>query len=123
MTTSIRLRDDEAGLFKVQVLEYLSDSDEYPHPVRDVPLWSENYLTQAYDPDRRAGVYMHLSRSPFNPDLWLENFVVYLPGNQFLVSRGYGNRDNAAGPAAVGLTWECRNPYVEWNKKFSGGAR
>jgi hypothetical protein len=123
MTASTRQRDDETGRFTVQVLDYLSDSDEYPHPVQDVPLWSENYLTQFYDPDAQVGVYMHLSRSPINPNLWLENFVVYLPGNRFLVSRGYGNRDTPTGPAAVGLSWECTRPYVEWIKRFDGGAR
>lgn len=113
----------DAGAFKVQVLDYLTDSDEYPHPVQDVPLWSENYLTQFYDPEAQVGVYMHLSRAPFNPNVWLENFVVYLPGNQFLVSRGYGNRECPTGPGGAQLTWECTKPFVEWTKRFSGGAR
>lgn len=108
---------------EVQIPPYLTDADEFPHEVRDVPLWSENYLCQAYDPTQEIGFYSHLSRSPFDPLVWHENFVLYLPGDRFLVARGYGTRVDPRIPSGGALSWECVDPYQEWRIRFDGGVQ
>lgn len=123
MNAPTRVRADDQRRFEVQVLPYLTDADEFPHPVYDQPLWSENYLTQAYDPDTDVGVYMHLSRTPFNPNVWLENFTVYLPGRRLLVYRGYGPNVSTDGAGGACLNWTCVDPYVHWIKRFEGGVQ
>lgn len=105
--------------------DYLTDADELPHPVPDdVPLHSENYLDQAYSPGNGVGIYFHFNRPPFNPRVWHEIFSVYLPNDEFLVSKSFlPEAPGLPGPRAAGLTWTCEEPWKRWTKRFSGGAR
>ena len=104
---------------------YMTDADELPHEVAaDVPLFSENYLDQAYSPENGVGIYFHFNRPPFNPHLWHEIFAVYLPNDEFLVSKSFLKEEpGLPGPRAAGMSWSCDEPWVQWTKRFSGAAR
>lgn len=101
---------------------YLKDSDELPQPVRDIPLWSENYLTQALDPSTGVGFFFHLSRMPFNYNVWEGLFTCYLPGDRFLVVRDFSWDTNEKGPGSNALRFEVVKPYEQWSKRFRGAA-
>lgn len=102
---------------------YLSDADDVPHAIPDVPLWSENYLSQAYSPANGVGVYMHHGTAKFDPTLWNEIFVVYLPGDEYLVAKGFARNGTPTGPGGPALTFRCDEPFTRWTKTFSGAAR
>ncbi|WP_084027694.1 hypothetical protein [Mycobacterium avium] len=101
---------------------YLKDSDELPQPVRDIPLWSENYLTQAFDPSTGVGFFFHLSRMPFNYNVWEGVFTCYLPGDRFLVARDFSWDSNDKGPGSNALRFEVVKPWERWSKRFRGAA-
>lgn len=102
---------------------YLNDEDDLVHPIADVPLWSENYLSHANFPD--AGIYfwLHQGRTVYDPEIWQEIFVAYLPGEQYLVSKANSPACTRQGPRPAGLIYECVKPFEEWNKRFHGAAR
>lgn len=104
---------------------HLTDIDELTHPVEDVALWSENYLSYVWSPSNEVGVYMHFNRPPFNPRLWHDIFVVYLPGDEYLVAKGFTPETNAAarGPRGAGLDWTCNEPWAQWTKRFEGAVQ
>jgi len=106
----------------VEYPSYLKDSDELPQPVRDIPLWSENYLTQAFDPATGVGFFFHLSRMPFNYDIWEGLFTCFLPGDRFLVARDFSWDTNDKGPGSNALRFEVVTPWQRWSKRFRGAA-
>jgi hypothetical protein len=101
-----------------------TDADEVLHPVPDVPLWVENYLSQAYFPEAKVGVFLHIGRTSFDVELWEEVVLVYLPDDMFLAARGFGyGGETPRGPSGPGLTYECVRPWHTWRKTFRGPAR
>lgn len=102
---------------------YLRDEDDLPHAIADTPLWSENYLSQANFPDAGIFFWLHHGRTVYDPELWQEILVAYLPGNRYLVSKATAPAGTPQGPRAAGLTYECVKPFEEWKKSFHGAAR
>jgi hypothetical protein len=101
-----------------------TDADEVLHAVPDIPLWVENYLSQAYFPGAGVGTYVHLGRMSFDADIWDELVLVYLPDDMFLAARGFGRGgETPRGPSGPGLTYECLEPWRRWRKAFRGPAR
>lgn len=105
--------------------KHLTDTDELTHPLESVVLWSENYLSYVWSPENSVGVYMHFNRPPFNARLWHDIFVVYLPGDEYLVAKGFTPEPEAAvrGPRGAGLDWTCDEPWVQWTKRFEGAVQ
>lgn len=103
--------------------DYLETKDELPHAPQDEPLWSESYLTQAYSPANQVGLFTHINRAAWNPQLWNEVFVVYLPSDQFLLSKSFTIADDRQGPRAAGVAMTFEKPFVEHHVRFVGGAR
>lgn len=101
-----------------------TDADELLHEPPDVPTWVENYLSQAYCPQAGVGFFLHLGGMSYDPRLFEELAVVYLPDDEFVVARsfGYGSTPGA-GPYGPGLRYECLEPYRRWRKTFRGPAR
>lgn len=103
------------------------DIDELPlDQLPDTPRWVENYLSQAYCPDTGIGFFLHIGGMYFDPRLWDELTVVYLPGDEFLVARSFAHRttaDQTRGPVGAALRYHCEEPFSTWRKTFRGAAR
>jgi len=100
-------------------------TDDYELPIRNipnVPLWCENYWFVTYDPVKKLGVWIHLGRMAFDPTLWHEMTVVYLPDGDFLVSKGYGRHLAPNGLCPATLSCECVDPWNRWTTRFDGAA-
>jgi hypothetical protein len=102
---------------------HLAPEDEVLHPIEDVAMWVENYLSQAYCPETEIGFFMHLGEVSFDRRLWDELVITYLPGDEFLVVRAFGYGGHDRGPAGPSLRYECVEPYRVWRKTFKGVAR
>ena len=101
----------------------LRDADDVPHPIANTPLWSENYLSYANFPEAGIFFWLHHGRTVYDPELWQEIFVAYLPGDRYLVSKATALSDTPMGPRAAGLTYRCVKPFEAWQKSFRGAAR
>jgi hypothetical protein len=88
----------------------------------DVPLWTENYCYVCYDPQTEIGVWTHLGRAPFDPTLWRELSMIFLPTGERLVNKGYGRTETDRGPGAATLSYECVEPWNEWRSRRDGAA-
>jgi hypothetical protein len=88
----------------------------------DVPLWTENYCYVCYDPQTEIGVWTHLGRAPFDPGLWRELSMIFLPTGERLVHKGYGRAETDRGPGAATLEFECVEPWKEWRSRRDGAA-
>ena len=102
---------------------HAADVDEYPHEISDVPMWSENYLSVGSFPKAQVSMWFHHGRTMFFPDQWQEFVVIYLPGDQYLVSKATAAADDRKGPCAAALTYECIKTFETWTKNFRGAAR
>jgi hypothetical protein len=69
------------------VLAGLTLADDMPHEVPDVPDWSENYLSFASFTSEGMSHWLHHGRTNWDPHLWQEIVVVYLPDDRYLVSK------------------------------------
>lgn len=97
--------------------------DEHPHPVRpDVPLWSENYAFVAYAPAAEAGLFVHLGRAPYNPDLWRGTAVALLPHGELVISKTLGVSADPRAPATAALSATCDRPLERWRLRHDGPA-
>jgi hypothetical protein len=85
--------------------------------------WTENYCNQAHCPDTEIGFWTHLSRLAQPHQIWRDVLIAYLPGDRFLVAKGFGRPTNGAGPAAGMLALTCDEPWKTWTMRFSGGVR
>lgn len=100
------------------------ESQEAPLVVRpDVENWTENYCNQAYFPDSQIGIWTHLSHMPGPMDLWRDLWIAYLPGDRFLVAKGFGRGATDRGPGAGMLSLRFEEPFQRWTMTFSGGVR
>jgi hypothetical protein len=88
----------------------------------DVPLWTENYCYVCYDPAAEIGIWSHLGRAPFDPTLWRELSMIFLPTGERLVHKGYGRRETERGPGAATLSYECVEPWKRWRSHRDGAA-
>ena len=101
----------------------MDDRDEFPAADwPDVPLWTENYCYVCYDPTSEIGVWTHLGRAPFDPTLWRELSMVFLPTGERLVNKGYGRTEMARGPGGATLAYECVEPWKRWRTRRDGAA-
>ena len=99
--------------------------DRFEFPAQewpDVPLWTENYCYVAYDPTTEIGVWTHLGRAPFDPTLWRELSMVFLPTGERLVNKGYGRTETARGPGGATLAYECVEPWKRWRTRRDGAS-
>jgi hypothetical protein len=108
----------------VAVPNGLTEEDEQLHEPSDDPLWCENYMTVAYAPEHELGAYIHLCRTPAEREMWEQEFVLYLPGDRFLVANGVGRGQFVDGTLTAGnLTLRCDKPFERWTQSYVGGAR
>jgi len=97
--------------------------DEHPHPVRpEVPLWSENYAFVAYSPGAEVGLFVHLGRAPYNPDLWRGTAVALLPRGELAVTKSLGLARDPSAPASGPLSAFCERPLERWSLRHHGPA-
>ena len=68
------------------------------HEPRDEPHWTESFHGSGYDPVNRVGLFAHLARAQFDPELWDETFVAFLPDGRMLAVRDFGYGDEPSGP-------------------------
>lgn len=100
------------------------DPAEVPLAERpDVEGWSENYCNQAYSPGNGVGFWTHLSRLAGPGDVWRDVLIAYLPGDRFLIGKGYGNSATPEGPGAGMLSMRCEEPWRRWSMRFRGAVR
>lgn len=88
----------------------------------DVPLWTENYCYVCYDPTSEIGIWTHLGRAPFDPTLWRELSMIFLPSGDRLVNKGYGRSETDRGPGGATLSYECVEPWKRWRSRRDGAA-
>ena len=88
----------------------------------DVPLWTENYCYVCFDPSSEIGVWTHLGRAPFDPTLWRELSILFLPTGERLVNKGYGRGGTERGPGGATLSYECVEPWKLWRSRRDGAA-
>lgn len=100
------------------------DSAELPlmEPPAD-ESWSENYCNQAYFPGSGVGLWTHLSRLAGREGIWRDVLIAYLPGDRFLVAKGYGEGASAYGPGAGMLSMRCEEQWRRWTMRFHGAVR
>lgn len=87
----------------------------------NVPLWSENFAWDGFDPAVGVGVLLHLGRSPAGPELWRSWAVAYLPGETLVVAKAVGPGADGIGSGPLSLT--CREPMRRWDVRFRGAGR
>jgi hypothetical protein len=102
---------------------YLSDADELPHAPADEPLWSESYLVQAYAPEPGVGLFTHVNRAAWDPRLWNDVFVVYLPDDQFVVAKSFGAGEDPRGPGTASLRFAIGTPWREKRVRYRGAGQ
>ena len=96
----------------------MNDDSEFPaRQWPEVPLWTENYCYVCYDPVAEIGVWTHLGRAPFDPTLWRELSMVFLPTGERLVNKGYGRSETDRGPGGATLSFECIEPWQQWRSR------
>jgi hypothetical protein len=101
----------------------LAQESEFPiQTYPDIPLWTENYCFVGYDPSSQIGLWTHLGRAPFDPTLWRELSIVYLPGGERLVNKGYGRTETPNGPGGATMTFQCEEPWRRWRMSRDGGS-
>jgi hypothetical protein len=101
----------------------LDPSRELIHAIPPVPLWSETGAYSAYDPHQNLGFWMHMGRFSYEPQLWHEALIVYLPNGERLAFKNYGRGDTARGPAGALMTFSCLEPFHRWHFDYDGPAR
>ncbi|MFZ2173185.1 MAG: hypothetical protein WAW17_03975 [Rhodococcus sp. (in: high G+C Gram-positive bacteria)] len=88
----------------------------------DVPLWSENYLFQAYDATSGFGVWLHLGLPSFDTGLWHGITVVYLPGaTHALIAKDFSVRQ-PSGVVDCGML-SATQTSEGWTVRFRGAAQ
>lgn len=99
-----------------------SDLDEFPHAPGGEPGWSESYLVQAYSPSTGVGIFAHTNRCHFDPSLWSEVFAIYLPGDRFVVAKGFGY-GTAASEVGGSLSLGVEQPFGRVTTGYRGAGQ
>lgn len=99
------------------------DALEGVQPIGDADLWTESFHGSGYDPQRRVGVFVHVARAQFDPTLWDETFVAFLPDGRLLAYRSFGAGEEPSGPTANAVDYRCEEPWARWKLGFRGGVR
>jgi hypothetical protein len=100
------------------------DPAELPLPERPaIDGWSENYCNQAYCPDTGVGFWTHLSRLAGPGDIWRDVLIAYLPGDRFLIGKGYGRSRERSGPGSGMFSLRCDESWRRWTMAFEGAVR
>jgi hypothetical protein len=107
---------------KVEVSVLPAESEFPAQDWPDVPLWTENYCYVCYDPTAEIGIWTHLGRAPFDPTLWRELSMIFLPSGERLVNKGYGRSETDRGPGGATLSFECVEPWTRWRSRRDGAA-
>jgi hypothetical protein len=102
----------------------VSWEDEVPvQTLPDDPTWRENFCFDGYDRKRDIGFWIHCGRWSLDPSIWREQVLLYLPGGEYLVHRGWGLRDSSKGPSAALLSITCEKVGEVWRLRYRGPAR
>ena len=102
----------------------LTVEDEMPiAKLPDVPLWSENYCFDGYDPDAGIGFWLHVGRSSQDPRLWREQIYMTLRDDVHLVRKNYGCLPVESGAGAAALRFSCLEPFKRWRLRHFGTVR
>jgi hypothetical protein len=102
------------------VLSTLADAVELPQPVQDIPLWSENFCFTGWDAAREVGVFVHVGRTPVDPQLWHEIIAVHLPDGRTLLGKNFSRSLAREGPNGSLLQLRCERPFRRWSIAFDG---
>ncbi|WP_019873435.1 DUF7065 domain-containing protein [Sporichthya polymorpha] len=102
---------------------YLRAIDDLPHEIGPAPLWSENYLSYASFPDAGISMWLHLGRPTYDPRIWQEIAVVFLPDGTLALAKATAPAHSAENPEAAALSYRCDEPFRTWTKTFHGAAR
>ncbi len=87
------------------------------------PFWSENLLFALYDPKSDLGFWLHLGSVPTEWGMWEDRVLVWLPGDQGVLSMWanyYTPQDSK--PAGANLAFRCIEPFKRWKVTFDGFA-
>ncbi|MEV4420743.1 hypothetical protein AB0L40_12315 [Patulibacter sp. NPDC049589] len=101
----------------------LDPAAERAHRVPAEPGWSENLCFTGWDADRRIGLWLHMGRTPYDPELWHEIVALHLPDGRTLVAKNFSR--SADPEAAMGdlLRLRCVEPFRSWSVAFEGPAK
>jgi hypothetical protein len=90
----------------------------------DLPMWSENYLFQAYAPEIDLGFWTHLGVPVYDFGLWHDITLVYMPGGEeLLLAKGYGSRNGTADVSGSMVSADYDEARAEWVVRFHGAAQ
>lgn len=97
-------------------------------PHLDLPIkpvaeenWTEHWVFFAWDPDEQFGYFVHVGRLIEAPHIWRSVMQIYLPGEELLVAKTYGEGDSR-GPAAGPMKIQTLEPFLLWTLNFDGPA-
>jgi hypothetical protein len=97
-------------------------------PHLDLPIkpvdeenWTEHWVFFAYDPDEQFGFFLHVGRLIEAPHIWRSVLQIYLPGEELLVAKTYGE-GNDRGPGAGPMLAQTIDPFQMWTFSFDGPA-
>ncbi len=98
-----------------------ADKDRVLAVPPDEPFWSENLLFTPYDPISDVGFWLHLGTVPSDWSLWEDRVLVFLPGDEGVLSMWAHHRTPAERrPAGSNLAFECVEPFRKWKITFDG---
>lgn len=101
----------------------LDPAVERAHPVAADPGWSENLCFTGWDAEREIGLWLHMGRTPYDPELWHEILTLHLPGGRTLVAKNFSRSTDPAAAAGDLLRLRCTEPFHGWSVEFDGPAR
>jgi hypothetical protein len=85
--------------------------------------WTENFCNQCFSPNSGTGLWFHLSRLAGPWPVWRDILIAYLPGDRFLVAKGFGEGAHERGPGSGMLSLTCDEAWTHWTMRFSGAVR
>jgi hypothetical protein len=97
-----------------------SPSTEFPHPIQNMPNWTEHYFFWGYDISSGHGMCVHIGRLPADPSIWRAVIQVYLPGEELLVAKYHGRDGDERGAGAGPFKLTCLEPFRLWTAEFDG---
>jgi len=87
------------------------------------PFWTENLLFALYDPTSDIGFWLHLGTVANEWHLWEDRALVWLPGDQGVLSMCATHKTAPERrPAGSNLAFRCVEPFKRWKVTFDGFA-